>query len=244
MEIPKRFLMKSRTYSGSCRTRVVTSTFKAPASATVISPLSTLIEAGARSGVRESDIKAALGIDASVSLLSLDPVAQTLSGDSAQAAIALKVKAASVMVSNLMDVGSSLIQGAKSSATSDFSANVVSSLVSKIQSEGSSLDLGKASTVTEVLTQALSNAAASASAGARAGELERQCAAARDEAREAVAARCEAEQRRSEAEKQHAAAARMCRRLEASLRAVEGAVAAREREAALEVAWGGGGGKG
>jgi hypothetical protein len=106
----------------------VTNVFKAPAGAKVISPLSTLLEAGARAGLTETQLKTALGIDPSTSLLELDPVAAATSGTNA--GVALQLKAANVMVSNLMDVGNSLIQGAKSGASSDFSGAIVNSLVS------------------------------------------------------------------------------------------------------------------
>ncbi len=141
----------------------VTSVFKAPANATVISPLSTLIEAGAKTGMDEEMLKTAFGIDPSTSLLNFDPVSSATTGNAAAATQALKVKAASVMVSNLMDVGSSLIQGAKNAASADFSAAVVTSLVTSIKNNPTGLDLSQASAVTTVLTQALSASSVSTS---------------------------------------------------------------------------------
>ena len=135
----------------------VTNVFKAPANATVISPLSTLIEAGAKSGLTETQIKAALGIAAGTRLLDFDPVKAAMTGDSTEAGVALQIKAASVMISNLMDVGNSLIQGAKSgdaNASNDFSGAVVNSLVNAIQTSPSALNLGSSSTVSSILTQA------------------------------------------------------------------------------------------
>jgi hypothetical protein len=143
----------------------VTSVFKAPANASVISPLSTLIEAGAKTGMTEAMLKTAFGIDSSTSLLSFDPVSSATTGSATVAAQALKVKAASVMVSNLMDVGSSLIQGAKNAGSLDFSAAVVASLVTSIQKNPTGLDLSQASAVTTVLTQALSASAVTMNSG-------------------------------------------------------------------------------
>ena len=54
----------------------VTSQFSAPSGATVISPVSTLVDAG----LSESQVKTALGIDSSIDLLNFDPVSETLYG--------------------------------------------------------------------------------------------------------------------------------------------------------------------
>jgi hypothetical protein len=78
-------------------------------------------------------------------------------------------------------------------------------------------------------------AAAAASAGARAGELERQCAASREEARAAVAARCEADVRSKASERERVAVARRAHRLAVALAEVEGAVAEGERQARREL---------
>ncbi|MCE2780532.1 family 16 glycosylhydrolase [Limnohabitans sp.] len=126
----------------------VTNVFKAPANASVISPLSTLIEAG----VSEARIKQIFGISVE-SLLDFNPVSTALTGDDDQAIEALKFKAAAIMVSNLMDVGSSLIQGANGGAASDFSAQMVNSLVETIGTAGA-VNLSDSQTITSVLTQA------------------------------------------------------------------------------------------
>ncbi|MEI7786080.1 MAG: glycoside hydrolase family 16 protein, partial [Betaproteobacteria bacterium] len=136
----------------------VTNVFKAPANAKVISPLSTLLEAGAKAGLTETQLKTALGIDPSTSLLQLDPVAAALSGTNSAAA--LQLKAANVMVSNLMDVGNSLIQG-KSGASSDFSGAVVNSLVNTIKANPTGVNLSSSDTVGSVLSQAATVSAVS-----------------------------------------------------------------------------------
>ena len=107
----------------------VTSQFSAPSGATVISPISTLVDAG----LSESQVKTALGIDSSIDILNFDPVSETLYGDEPDKA--LSFKSASVLVSNLLDVGSEVIAGAAGS-TDNFSDQVVSGIVGMIQESG------------------------------------------------------------------------------------------------------------
>ncbi len=126
----------------------VTSQFSAPSGATVISPVSTLVDAG----LSESQVKTALGIDSSIDILNFDPVSETLYGDDPDKALAFK--SASVLVSNLLDVGSEVIAGAAGS-TDNFSDQVVSGIVGLIQQSGSSpVDLSDADTVGNALTKA------------------------------------------------------------------------------------------
>ena len=72
----------------------------------MISPVSTLVDAG----LSESQVKTALGIDSSIDILNFDPVSETLYGDDPDKALGFK--SASVLVSNLLDVGSEVIGGA------------------------------------------------------------------------------------------------------------------------------------
>ena len=126
----------------------VTSQFSAPSGATVISPVSTLVDAG----LSESQVKTALGIDSSIDILNFDPVSETLYGDDPDKALGFK--SASVLVSNLLDVGSEVIAGAAGS-TDNFSDQVVSGIVGLIQESGSSpVDLSDADTVGNALTKA------------------------------------------------------------------------------------------
>ena len=126
----------------------VTSQFSAPSGATVISPVSTLVDAG----LSENQVKTALGIDSSIDLLNFDPVSETLYGDDPDKA--LSFKSASVLVSNLLDVGSEVIAGAAGS-DANFSDQVVSGIVGLIQESGSSaVDLSDADTVGNALTKA------------------------------------------------------------------------------------------
>ena len=132
----------------------VTSQFSAPSGATVISPVSTLVEAG----LSESQVKNALGIDSSIDILNFDPVSETLYGDDPDKALGFK--SASVLVSNLLDVGSEIIAGAAGS-TDNFSDQVVSGIVGLIRESGSAaVDFSDADTVGSALTKA-ANAAQS-----------------------------------------------------------------------------------
>ncbi len=135
----------------------VTSTFKAPLDATVISPISTLVQAG----LTQSQIKTAFGIDPSIDLLSFNPITASLLAD--DPTVALQFKAASVMVSNMMDVGSSLIGGA-SNKTVNYSDLVVSSIVKLINEQSGPVDLSNSATVKTVFSQSLTLAGASADA--------------------------------------------------------------------------------
>jgi len=129
----------------------VTSQFSAPSGATVISPISTLVDAG----LSETQVKTALGIDASIDLLNYDPVSEALNGDPDKA---LGFKSASVLVSNLLDVGSEVIGGAAGSSD-NFSDQVVSGIVELIQESGSAaVDLADADTIGSALTKAASAA--------------------------------------------------------------------------------------
>ena len=133
----------------------VTSQFSAPSGATVISPISTLVDAG----LSESQVKTALGIDSSIDILEFDPVYETLYGDDPD--LGLSFKSASVLVSNLLDVGSEVIAGAAGS-DANFSDQVVSGIVGLIQQSGSSaVDLSDADTVGNALTKAATAAESS-----------------------------------------------------------------------------------
>ena len=126
----------------------VTSQFSAPSGATAISPVSTLVDAG----LSESQVKTALGIDSSIDILNFDPVSEALYGDDPDKALGFK--SASVLVSNLLDVGSEVIGGAAGS-TDNFSDQVVSGIVGLIRESGSSaVDLADADTIGSALTKA------------------------------------------------------------------------------------------
>ncbi|MBU6189000.1 MAG: glycoside hydrolase family 16 protein, partial [Betaproteobacteria bacterium] len=136
----------------------VTNSFAAPARGTVISPITTVIQAAIASGESLTDavntVKRAFGLDAGADLLTLDPVESSL-GTGAASDQAIKVKAAAVQISNAMDLGASLLAGAGSGA--DNSALVAASLAKAIMSGGgASVNLASANTLSSVLTDAVS----------------------------------------------------------------------------------------
>ncbi|MFM7567207.1 MAG: hypothetical protein ACKO8O_00720, partial [Betaproteobacteria bacterium] len=146
--------------------KAVTNSFSAPARGTVISPITTVIQAAVASGESLTQavnmIKRSFGLDASVDLLTLDPVAASL-GTGAASDQAIKVKAAAVQISNTMDLGASLLGGAGSGA--DNSALMAASLAKAILAGGGeSLNLASANTLSSVLTNAVSTAGLSGAA--------------------------------------------------------------------------------
>jgi len=138
----------------------VTNSFSAPARGTVISPITTVIQAAVASGESLTQavdtVKRAFGLDASIDLLTMDPVEASL-GTGALSDQAIKVKAAAVQISNTMDLGASLLGGAGSGA--DNSAVVAASLAKAIMmGGGESLNLASANTLSAVLGNAVSAA--------------------------------------------------------------------------------------
>ncbi|MDH4482386.1 MAG: Ig-like domain-containing protein, partial [Rhodoferax sp.] len=91
---------------------------RAPASATVINPLTTLVQSyldshpGVSADAAGAAVKLALGISASVDLLTTDPIALagSLTGEAAQQAVALQIKAA--QIANLLISGAAALMSA------------------------------------------------------------------------------------------------------------------------------------
>ncbi|MDA8615035.1 hypothetical protein N9L55_02920, partial [Alphaproteobacteria bacterium] len=114
----------------------VTTVFKAPAGSSVVSPLSTLVSAGAT----QDQIKQAFGLDDSIDLMSFDPIAAATApgASAAEVEAALNIKAASTSVSNILDVASESLSSAGVSAAnaSQTAANVITS---KLTTPGFSL---------------------------------------------------------------------------------------------------------
>jgi len=138
----------------------VTNSFSAPARGTVISPITTVIQAAVASGESLTQavdtVKRAFGLDASIDLLTMDPVEASL-GTGALSDQAIKVKASAVQISNTMDLGASLLGGAGSGA--DNSAVVAASLAKAIMMGGGELlNLASADTLSTVLGNAVSAA--------------------------------------------------------------------------------------
>ena len=114
----------------------VSTVFKAPAGSTVISPLSTLMSAGAT----QDQIKQAFGLDLSLDLTSFDPIAAATATDATAAEIqaALKIKAASTSVSNILDISSESLSSAGVDAASA-SQVAASTITNKLTKPGFSL---------------------------------------------------------------------------------------------------------
>ncbi|MDC1157632.1 hypothetical protein OAU07_06655, partial [Alphaproteobacteria bacterium] len=114
----------------------VSTVFKAPAGSSVVSPLSTLVSAGAT----QEQITQAFGLDNSIDLMSFDPIAAANAPGASAAEIqaALNIKAASTSVSNILDVASESLSSAGVSAAnaSQAAANVITS---KLTTPGFSL---------------------------------------------------------------------------------------------------------
>ncbi|MEN9761498.1 MAG: hypothetical protein RI906_1324 [Pseudomonadota bacterium] len=134
----------------------VTNSFMSPAGSTVITPLTTLVAAAMAAdpiktlGAALGDVTKALGIEGA-DLLTLDPVESALKGGE-QSAFALKVKAVATSVSNLMDMGESLLTGA--GKTGETSLDIASALVARIN-QGGSVNLGDTNTIKAVLNTAV-----------------------------------------------------------------------------------------
>ena len=114
----------------------VSTVFKAPAGSSVVSPLSTLMSAGAS----QDQIKQAFGLDASIDITSFDPIAAATAPESSAAEIqaALNIKAASTAVSNIFDVSSESLSsaGVDPASASQTAANTITS---KLTNPGFSL---------------------------------------------------------------------------------------------------------
>ena len=123
-----------------------TGTLKAVGGSSVITPLTTLVQAiVANSGgmtnaaAAETSVKNALGISNAVDLSTFDPVTATAMGDANGAAVLSAGIQVQATVTQLAAAGTS-------------SASVVSSLASTISSSGSTVDLGNASTISSLGT--------------------------------------------------------------------------------------------
>ena len=107
----------------------VSTVFKAPAGSSVVSPLSTLMSAGAS----QDQIKQAFGLDANIDLTSFDPIAAATATGASAAEIeaALNIKAASTAISNILDVSSESLGSAgvdSASASQTAALNITSKL--------------------------------------------------------------------------------------------------------------------
>jgi len=166
----------------------VTTVFKAPAGSSVVSPLSTLVSAGAT----QDQIKQAFGLDDSIDLMSFDPIAAATApgASAAEVQAALNIKAASTSVSNILDVASESLSSAGVSAANatQAAANVITSklttpgfsladatvvedtLVSIINESGATIDSDVAASLSSSLGTKIAAANASTFTAASSGD--------------------------------------------------------------------------
>jgi VCBS repeat-containing protein len=119
---------------------------QAPAGSTVVTPLTTLIA----SGVSEDALKTAFGLDASISLTTVDPVEGA--SDSAIA----KVAAVGVQVQNTIVQAASVLEGASSGDLDNGATGsaIFDSIASAINSQGAGFDLSDSTDLQSVITSA------------------------------------------------------------------------------------------
>ena len=138
-----------------------TATLKAPVGATMVTPLTNLvqqmIDGGLAAGPEQAEnlLFGALGLP-KVDLSAFDPLKTALSGSDVDKAIAVQVEAATIQVANTLATGSALLQGAGLTAAQAQSA-MLNTLTQSV-SAGSGVDLTQSSTLQTVLQQAVSNA--------------------------------------------------------------------------------------
>jgi hypothetical protein len=136
----------------------VTTSYKAPASSTVVTPLTTivseLIEKGESKSNAENMVKSSLSVNQSVDLLHFDSVTEAANGnDLAQSALA-----ASTQVANTISLASSFLDASAGQGLDQkTSANIVSSSLSQLiqNNENPLVNLGDAGTMEKVLTDAV-----------------------------------------------------------------------------------------
>ncbi|SCA55257.1 hypothetical protein MTBPR1_10504 [Candidatus Terasakiella magnetica] len=122
---------------------------QAPSGSTVVTPLTSLLA----SGVSESDLKTAFGIDSSIDLTSVDPVA-----GASNAAIA-KVAAIGVQVQNTIMQAASVLEGASSSGLTESGASgaMFDAIASSISGDPSGFDISNSTKLQSVISTAASS---------------------------------------------------------------------------------------
>jgi uncharacterized delta-60 repeat protein len=143
---------------------VFTKQFSAPDGSTVVSPLTTLVEAIAGSNASpaavaaaEAQVKAVLGIDDGVDLRTFDPLAAaTAAGaDAAAQALAVEVQKVAVQVANILNVVSTAATAAEAyDSAADAAQVAAAALATQIVAaagSGEALNLGNTSVVASVV---------------------------------------------------------------------------------------------
>ena len=145
-----------------------TNILKGPVGSTTITPLTTLVASLVASGKTQSEalsaMREAFGLPADFDLLNFDPVAKA--DDPDFAAVALQVKAAGVLVANLMGAGGSALAGASGGDASALSSTMAASIAAKLAALGSGglAALSDSSTLLAILNASASSAGLSGTA--------------------------------------------------------------------------------
>lgn len=137
-------------------------TLTATAGATVVNPLTTLVQTMVASGgassaaAAQTQVLTALGISTDVDLNTFDPLDAALNGDNAAAqALGAQVQAAAAQVANIMVQGAAVLQGGNSTLTAaEAMAMVAESLASALDSASGAVDLAHADFMESMMTEA------------------------------------------------------------------------------------------
>ncbi|MBB3927098.1 hypothetical protein GGR43_002821 [Sphingobium jiangsuense] len=151
----------------------------APDGSSVVTPLTTIVEALARTGISaeqaETQVKAALGLSSTVDLRTFDPIATAArAGDATALADAVAVHKAAVQVANILTVMASATQAAQAAGGAQAGIDAaVSVIAGQIGSTGA-VDLASAALIDQIVQTAASDsgsAGASSALQAQAGAL-------------------------------------------------------------------------
>lgn len=130
-----------------------TARYTAPDGATVVTPLTSIVEALVSSGQSkaqaEAQVKTALGLDPSVSLGSFDPLAAAR--DPAQAAIAVEVQKAAIQVANVLSIVASASEAAGASDGGKSATGAAVGAIAAQVAGGGALDLSRPQTIQAVV---------------------------------------------------------------------------------------------
>ena len=136
-----------------------TVTLQAPVGATVVNPLTTLVQAYVDQLHLSADAAAAivakaLGIVGNVNLMSYDPISVATTGSGADATAAIAIQAKAAQVANLLVTGSVAVAAANSTDSQTAAAQVLTNLVTKLSTfatGNNTLDLASAANITQLL---------------------------------------------------------------------------------------------
>ena len=132
--------------------------FSAPSGSSVINPITTLLTAALASGKTEAEVKAALGVDATVDLGSFDPIqaAGLAKAGSNEASQALKLQGIATQVASLISLATTVTTaaGANAASASLVADSVAGVLLGAAQQGSGKLDLTSAEVLGSAITAA------------------------------------------------------------------------------------------